>query len=440
MLGFARSRKLRSSDPADMVQVSAEEIPIPSQTPSPSQPSTPPVSRNFSYPTNVLLDPGPPVEPESCLIGPNTWNQRGVICSFSPDNILRAVTAELEDQHCDPPSTDIIPERHRAGHSRHIQSVYREDQQPADFWSSSGFSYSATSKENLEVRTKQSTTWGVTTLRTQNQSLHSHSFSATGGKKTNVVDSDSGGARFHAHTTNTAVRWKSESTGHHRAVKSLDGSHLLGFRDESPGRPLSSSGGPACKAREGKSFFEDNRRGTYSSKDRAVVVLTPLKNLRRSAILRNSRDLAMEQNHQHDTTLSEELRVGAQAGTKTRKHKECRGGWLSHIKEWLSTSEPSTQALKNYKKEAFKRAGTTPDDPRATAKLHIPTSTLPPEAIKPSGRGLDPEDVLRKEVERKKRLRRSYQTTASSSGASRTSASRHSSLSSLPFKETREEF
>lgn len=440
MLGFARSRKLGSSDSADMVVVSAEEIPIPSQTPSPSQPSTPPVSRNFSYPTNVLLDPGPPVEPESCLIGPNTWNQRGVICSFSPDNILRAVTAELEDQHCDPPSTDINSERRWAGHSRHIQPVYREDQQPADFWSSSDFSYSATSKGRLEIRTKQSTTWGVTTLRAQNQSLHCHSSSTTGSRKINVVDSDLAGARIHARTTNAAVGWKTESSGHHRAVKSLDGSHLLAFRQDSPGRPASSSGGPAYKERERKSFFEDNRRGTYSSKDRAVVVLTPFKNLRRSAILRNSRDLAMEQNYRHDATLSEELKVDAQDGTKTRKHKECRGGWLSHIKEWLSTSEPSTQALKNYKKEAFKRAGTTPDDPRATAKLHIPTSTLPPEAIKPSGRGLDPEDVLRKEVERKKRLRRSYQTTASSSGASRTSASRHSSLSSLPFKETREEF
>jgi hypothetical protein len=116
------------------------------------------------------------------------------------------------------------------------------------------------------------------------------------------------------------------------------------------------------------------------------------------------------------------------------KSKDTKGKWFSQIKDWVLTSEPSTQALKNYKKDAFKRAGIRPDDPQAPAKLHIPTTTLPPEAIKPAGPGPYPEEVMQRRAEQKRRLRQSLGPALSSSGGSRMSASRQSSLSSLPSK------
>lgn len=125
------------------------------------------------------------------------------------------------------------------------------------------------------------------------------------------------------------------------------------------------------------------------------------------------------------------------AASLRRQGKEGKGRWFSQIKDWVSISEPSNQALKNYKKEAFRRAGTTPEDPRATAKLHIATATLPPEAIKPSGPGPDPEEIALRKAEQKKGLRSSFQT-GSVSGGSRSSASQYSSFSSLPLKDPKE--
>lgn len=73
----------------------------------------------------------------------------------------------------------------------------------------------------------------------------------------------------------------------------------------------------------------------------------------------------------------------------------------SHVKGWISMSEPSTQALKDHKKSTFQKAGIPLDDPRAGAKLHLPTGEIPEDAIKPTGRGPDPEEI----VEKKKRER-----------------------------------
>ncbi|KAJ1331501.1 hypothetical protein MN608_04960 [Microdochium nivale] len=80
-----------------------------------------------------------------------------------------------------------------------------------------------------------------------------------------------------------------------------------------------------------------------------------------------------------------------------RSSKEGKSGWLAQIKEWTSVAEPSSQAFKNHKVEAFSRAGITQNDPRARAKLNLPTSTLPPQAIKPAGRPLKPDEVMKRQ-------------------------------------------
>ncbi|KAI0447425.1 hypothetical protein F4803DRAFT_322588 [Xylaria telfairii] len=57
---------------------------------------TPPILRNFSYPTNIINSN----TPFSTSASPSTWEQLGEICSFSPDTASRTFrdrTAGLED-------------------------------------------------------------------------------------------------------------------------------------------------------------------------------------------------------------------------------------------------------------------------------------------------------------------------------------------------------
>lgn len=86
------------------------------------------------------------------------------------------------------------------------------------------------------------------------------------------------------------------------------------------------------------------------------------------------------------------------------KGKEGKPRWFSQLKHWAAASEPSKTALKNYKKDTFNKAGIALDDPLANAKLHLPIASLPPYAIKPGGRGPEPEEIaLKRAMQRKKK-------------------------------------
>lgn len=60
----------------------------------------------------------------------------------------------------------------------------------------------------------------------------------------------------------------------------------------------------------------------------------------------------------------------------TSKGKEGIGHWLLQLKSWFVMSEPSNQALKQYKKETYRNAGVSVDDPRASAKLQYVSAVL----------------------------------------------------------------
>lgn len=107
------------------------------------------------------------------------------------------------------------------------------------------------------------------------------------------------------------------------------------------------------------------------------------------------------------------------------KEKDGKGRWLHKMTDWLTVAEPSTQALKHHKKDVFKRAGIDMDDPQANVKLHVPMGEVPAGAIKPSGPGLDPEDIFKREVEEKKKSgKHSRGTSVSGSRVSQSSSSR----------------
>ncbi|RDW84370.1 hypothetical protein BP6252_01960 [Coleophoma cylindrospora] len=70
--------------------------------------------------------------------------------------------------------------------------------------------------------------------------------------------------------------------------------------------------------------------------------------------------------------------------------------------QWAKVSEPSGNALEQYRKAEFKRSNVSGlKDPQAAAKLKIPSTRLPDDAIMPSGKGPEPEEILRKQKESK---------------------------------------
>jgi hypothetical protein len=80
--------------------------------------------------------------------------------------------------------------------------------------------------------------------------------------------------------------------------------------------------------------------------------------------------------------------------------------WLNQIKDWLSVSEPSAQAMKEQRDRTYKKFGVDAKDPRAAAKLHLPIGKIPSGATT-STAGPTPEKALLRTM-REKRKRRSY--------------------------------
>ncbi|CAG9939214.1 unnamed protein product [Clonostachys rosea f. rosea IK726] len=65
--------------------------------------------------------------------------------------------------------------------------------------------------------------------------------------------------------------------------------------------------------------------------------------------------------------------------------------WLNQIKDWLSVSEPSAQAMKEQRDRTYKKFGVDAKDPRAAAKLHLPIGKIPSGAHAGEGAAADHE-------------------------------------------------
>ncbi|PFH60499.1 hypothetical protein XA68_10848 [Ophiocordyceps unilateralis] len=85
------------------------------------------------------------------------------------------------------------------------------------------------------------------------------------------------------------------------------------------------------------------------------------------------------------------LQTQAEGG---KKRHSLQPRWLGHVKNWLSVSEPSAQAMKAQKKMTYKKYGVELDDPRAAAKMHLPIGKVP-EGVTTSTKGPSPEKALR---------------------------------------------
>jgi hypothetical protein len=108
-------------------------------------------------------------------------------------------------------------------------------------------------------------------------------------------------------------------------------------------------------------------------------------------------------------------------GTNKSKSKTGKSKWFHQVKDWLSVSEPSAQAMKEQKKSTFRRHGIDMKDPQAAVKLHLPIEKIPENAIT-STRGPSPEKAF-------ERARQQRELAQSYSGSSQASHSVSSSIS-----------
>ncbi|KAK8049153.1 hypothetical protein PG994_010883 [Apiospora phragmitis] len=229
-------------------------------------------------------------------------------------------------------------------------------------------------------------------------------------------------------------RFKRTSLIQHKTASSFDASQLVRVYTTSPHRPASSSQtcAPPAKAPEPalEAFpsYAWEHIGGDSIPRSQLTEHHPAPKL--SKMGPNDNKVAAADRRPSNGGRS---RGNSTSEVDKRKGKEGKGRWLTQLKEWVSVSEPSTQAFKQHRKGTYQRAGIALDDPRAGAKLHIPTTTLPSNAIKPSGRGPEPEEVAKRNTDNKKRIRQSFSTTGGTSQGSRSSTSQHSSMSSLPM-------
>lgn len=96
---------------------------------------------------------------------------------------------------------------------------------------------------------------------------------------------------------------------------------------------------------------------------------------------------------------SEEPRSEFALSSKSEKK---RPRWMSQVKNWLATSEPSVQAMKDQKKNVFKKHGIDLNDPLAAAKMHSPMGKVPTDAVT-STSGPTPEQALKEKGRAKDR-------------------------------------
>lgn len=126
----------------------------------------------------------------------------------------------------------------------------------------------------------------------------------------------------------------------------------------------------------------------------------------------------------YDLSVSSDDARRGSVSSYAKSKRDGKPRWFSSVKDWLSVSEPSAQALKDQKRSTYKRHGINPKDPRAAVKMHLPIEKVPEGAIT-STSGPDPEKVFRKAM-RERKARESI------SGRSNASHSQTSSIYSAP--------
>ncbi|KAI1174975.1 hypothetical protein F4777DRAFT_598840 [Nemania sp. FL0916] len=363
--------------------------------------------RNFSYPINITNR-----TPESSTpTPPSPWDQLGEICNFSPDGLSQTRTYRNA-----PPQDPFFYTSDRAPYAYlRLADLEEEETEDQDYYSADPLPLSVGPVKSI----------GKCELGGENTPLSQNC----------PVEDEAA-----SHRPNITSRLKRNSLGHHKTL-SFDASRLFTRRFSSLERPLSSSSVPLIDLRLQPST-EKTVQAIVSpvfSPGNTIECFSPESEISAciSYTLSDSYAAEMESYGSRSSPkglrdtksgFSDQKNGGRFPGSHVRKEKEGKGRWFTQLKEWVSVSEPSTQALKNYKKETYKKAGIALDDPSARAKLHLPVASLPPEAIKPGGRGPQPEEIALQRAIRRKKLGEGMHVAGSSQG-SRLNPSRGSNQS-----------
>ncbi|KAK1545329.1 hypothetical protein CPAR01_02831 [Colletotrichum paranaense] len=200
----------------------------------------------------------------------------------------------------------------------------------------------------------------------------------------------------------------------HKFAKSVDlaSTHL---RPPSPLRPASSSGIATVDTRTAPHRIglaideEDNHPGTLldlSDDEMGLRRRISEMDLRMSPPKRMFSDHSQTSEYSASTVSVSGSPTKKRRSDKT-KPKDGKHHWVSQLKDWFSTGEPSSQDWKQLKKQEYHKHGIAMNDPDASAKLHAPIGAIPEEAIKPSS-GPDPETIAKKKFANRKQVRQAY--------------------------------
>ncbi|KAI1466839.1 uncharacterized protein F4812DRAFT_68283 [Daldinia caldariorum] len=416
----------------------------PTETPISSYRFNPPVLRNFSYPLNVGITSQPLLFPSPPEIEQTAWDQLGERYNFSPDSIFRAretKTPVFKDSFSFRPETE--------SYSQVDEKDGNEDEELSVTASSEQLDQESLSQEDTIPRKKQrrSTLLNFTSTRSQDPSVLYKSAEKDGLKDRTLklTKGQLSGDRIFPQTATITSRIKRNSSGQHKTTASLDTSRLITLSSSDVDRPASSSGVshidatanfPSITVRYAPLpliISQESKLVKFGERPSVSQITGAMQSL--------GMDHTYRTNPPHENNGMDRNMIGNSGNNKASpppaepmKHKKKDGKrrWMSQLKNWVTASEPSAQALKQYKKETYDKAHISLDDPQANAKLHLPIAALPQNAIKPAGSGPDPEDIFSKRTERRKRLRYSG-TGSSKTQGSKSSSSRYSISSSRAF-------
>jgi hypothetical protein len=124
---------------------------------------------------------------------------------------------------------------------------------------------------------------------------------------------------------------------------------------------------------------------------------------------------------------AEDPKRNGQAGHVPAKSSNSKPRWLKNVKDWLSVSEPSAQALKHQRVSTYQRHGVALDDPDAAAKMHLPIGRVP-DGVTTSSAGPDPEKTLQDRAIRGSAKHQYMQHTGSQSRSSGVSSRSNPSI------------
>ncbi|KAI1474790.1 hypothetical protein F4774DRAFT_429531 [Daldinia eschscholtzii] len=370
------------------------------ETPIAPRRFNPPVLRNFSYPLNVGIQSQPPLFPSPLRTEQTAWDQLGELYNFSPNSISR--TRETK------PSGFEDPFSFRSETESYSQLNDKDGNEDGEFDKSA-------EKSGLKDKASK---------LTKGQSL---------------------GDRIFPQATAITSRLKRNSSGRHKATASLDTSRLMVLSSNDIDRPASSSGvllidttvkTPSITTRYAPSPLIVSQEIALMRLEEGVPESQVTRAMESLEVGHNCRKKPSNENSRmgHNIIENSVNRKTSNYSTELVEHKN-KGGkrrWMSQLKSWVTASEPSAQALKQYKKETYNKAHISLDDPQANAKLHLPIGTLPPNAIKPAGPGPDPEEIFLKQTEQRKKMRHSGTGSYETQG-SKSSSSRYSTSSSVVF-------